>query len=204
MGFGWLFIGYFFVNMMSLYSPLSFAMLAGYPMMIFGLFRLAPYHIRFRSCFYASFVSLPFAVYFALYSFAQLGFSGSLWILTEQPFVVMEWCYFFFSLLFHGLLLYAIAGLTGELKLVALQENAWRNLILVGLHYLIDGIVRLPIPWIREHESIFSLSLILLRLCYILLNLYLVFKCYRHICPEGDESMPERTGRKNKKKGGEK
>ena len=73
-----------------------------------------------------------------------------------------------------------------------LQGNAWRNLILVVTYYLIDGVVRLPIPWIAEHRSYFSLSLILLRLVYILLNMYLIFKCYRHICPEGDEAMSDR------------
>ena len=183
MGFGWLLIGYFFVNIMSLYSPLSFAMLAGYPMMILGLFHLAHYHVRFRYCFYTSLFSLPFAIYFALFGFSQMGL-GSFAFLSGSFYTAMEWSYFAFSLLYHALLLFAVAGLTRELGLLPLQGNAWRNLILVVTYYLIDGVVRLPIPWIAEHRSYFSLSLILLRLVYILLNMYLIFKCYRHICPE--------------------
>ena len=34
MGFGWFLVGYFFVSVVSVYSPLSFAMLVGYPRMI--------------------------------------------------------------------------------------------------------------------------------------------------------------------------
>lgn len=200
MGFGWLLIGYFFANIMSLYSTLSFAMLAGYPMMIMGLYRLAPYHTRFRYCFYFSFASLPFALYFALYGFAQMGIGSQLAFLTGSFYLVVEWCYFVFSLLFHGLLLYGIAGLTQELGLVALQGNALRNMILVGLYYLIDLIARLPVAFISAHVAYFAIPLILLRLIFILLNLYLIFKCYRYICPEGEESMAEPVKKSKGKK----
>ncbi|MBQ8357175.1 MAG: hypothetical protein IJX39_05135 [Clostridia bacterium] len=203
MGFGWLLIGYFFANVMSLYSPLSFAMLAGYPMMIMGLYHLAPYHPRFRYTFYASFVSLPLAIYFALYGFSQMGF-GYFPFFTGTFYTVMEWCYFAFSLLFHALFLFAVAGLTRELGLIALEGNAWRNLIFVGTYYLLDGIARMPIPWIMAHQGYFSLSLILLRICFILLNIYLIYKCYRYICPEGEENMPDKLSQKSKKQKREK
>lgn len=200
MGFGWLLVGYFFANVMSLYSPLSFAMLAGYPMMIMGLWRLTPYHTRFRYAFYGSFVSLPFAIYFSIYAFSQLGFQ-EIAILNGSFFAVMEWCYFGFSLLFHAMLLYAIAGLTAELGLVALQGNAWRNLIFVGLYYLVDGFARLPISWVNTFRAYFSLILILLRLSFLLLNMYLIYKCYRYICPEGEDPSNKRQNKSSNKKG---
>lgn len=190
MGFGWLLIGYFFANMMSLYSPLSFAMLVGYPMMIIGLYHLAHYHVKFQYCWYLSFASLPLAVYFALYSFSQFGLGLDWAMLAGTFFQTMEWVYFAFSLAFHGMLLYAIAGLSGELKLIALQGNAYRNLIMVGLYYAIDLVARLPISFIRQHQAYFSFPLILLRLLFLLLNMLLIFKCHRYICPEGDEYMP--------------
>ena len=197
MGFGWLLIGYFFVNIMSLYSPLSVIMLVGFPMMIYGLYQLAPYHRYFRFSFYYSFLSLPFAFYFSAYGFSQLfsslqntsAFSGALYN-------GMEWGYFVFSLGFHLLLLLSIAGLTDELELRSVQSSAWRNLIMVGLYYLIDGFARLPIAWIEENRNLFSLSVILLRLCYVLFNQYLIFQCYRHICPEEDRDMPDPVRKK--------
>ena len=190
MGFGWLLVGYFFANFMSLYSPLSIGMLIGYPMMIMGLYRLAPYHNRFRYTFYLSFLSLPFAIYFSLYGLAQMGF-GSYPFLGGIFFMVMEWGYFIFSFAFHAFLLSAIAALTQELGLAALQGNAWRNMIFVALYYILDCFARLPIGWVLAHRNYFSLSVILLRIIFMMLNMYLIFKCYRHICPEGDETMPE-------------
>lgn len=199
MGFGWLLVGYFFANVMSLYSPLSFAMLAGYPLMIFGLFHLAHYHTRFQLCFYVSFVSLPFAVYFALYGFAQLGLGDTLTFLTGSFLQTVEWCYFVFAFLFHALLLYAVAGLTGELELVGLQGNAYRNLIFVALYYLIDMIKRLPISFIQTNKGYLAMPLILLKLVFVLLNMILLFKCHRYICPEGDQDMPEPAKRHKQK-----
>ena len=200
MGFGWLLIGYFFANIMSLYSPLSVAMLVGYPMMIYGLWRLAPYHRYFRFSFYYSFLSLPFALYFSAYGLAQLfPAMGDAALFAGALYTTMEWCYFVFSLGFQALLLLSIAGLSGELQLRSVQSSAWRNLIMVGLYYLIDGFARLPIPWIAENKNLFSLSLILLRLCYIFFNIYLIFQCYRHICPEEDRDMPDPTPKKKPK-----
>ena len=199
MGFGWLLIGYFFANIMSLYSPLSVAMLVGYPLMICGLYRLAPYHRYFHFFFYYSFASLPFALYFSVFGLSQLLPTLQFSFLTGGFYTAMEWLYFVFSLGFQALLLLSVAGITKELGLLSIQSSAWRNLIMVGLYYLLDGFARLPIPWIVAHKGIFSLSLILLRLCFILFNMYLIFKCYRHICPEGDQDMPDPVKRKKSK-----
>ena len=95
MGFGWLMVGYLFANI-----PLSFAKLLGYPLMIMALWRLAPYHSRFRYAFYSSFASLPFALYFSLSAFSQLGFLD-LTFLNGTVYNVVQWCYFAFSLFFH-------------------------------------------------------------------------------------------------------
>lgn len=201
MGFGWLFIGYFFVNIMALYSPLSVAMLVGYPLMICGLYRLAPYHRYFRIFYYYSFISLPFAVYFSMYGLSQLFPALQLSLFASDLHATVEWLYFGFSLGFQVLLLLSVAGITSELGLLSMQSSTWRNMIMVGLYYLLDGFTRLPIRWITAHQGIFSLSLILLRLCYILFNMYLIFKCYRHICPEEDRDMPDPVSKKKKKEG---
>ena len=198
MGFGNLLIGYFFVNVMSLYSPLSVAMLVGYPLMIYGLYRLAPYHRYFYFCFLYSFASLPFAVYFSAFGLSQLFPTMETVLFTGTLYTVVEWLYFAFSLGFQVLLLLSVSALTAELGLLSIQSSAWRNLIMVGLYYLLDCFARLPIAWIEARKGLFSLSLILLRLCYILFNMYLIFKCYRNICPEEDRDMPDPTKRKRR------
>lgn len=198
MGFGWLLVGYFFSNVMSLYAPLSFAKLVGYPMMVFGLYHLAHYHDRFRYCWYFSFASLPFALYFSFYGLAQLGIGAQWWILGGKFFQITEWCYAAMTLILHVMLLYAIIGLCSELKLVGIQSNAYRNLIMVGLYYVLYLVSVLPFAFIRDHAGFFALPLVLLRIFFLILNMMLIFNCYRYICPEGDEHMPELTSTKKK------
>ena len=197
MGFGWLFIGYFFANVMAVYSVLSFAMLVGYPLMVMGLYKLAPYHVRFRSLFFVSLVSLPFAVYYGAYGFSMLGLSALDGMFLSPLFDVVQWCYFTFNMLFHALLLYAIAGLSAELELFSIQSTAWRNLILTVLYYVVDLVARLPFT--ASIQPYFIAPVLLLRLMTVFLNLYLIYRCYRHICSEEENSVPVRSG---KSKGG--
>lgn len=190
MGFGWLLMGYFFSHIMTLYSPLSFAMLVGYPMMIYGLFQLAHYHDLLKNCFFFSFLSLPFAVYFGFYGLHHIGLLPAFSFLTGTFFSVVEIAYFAFTLLFQCFLLYGISGLTRELQLMRLQGNAWRNFLIVIICYLVDGVARLPIPWMLKNRNIFTLSIVLMRLAYLLLIEWLIFKCYRHICSEDEDQTP--------------
>ncbi len=184
MGFGWLLVGYFFVAVVSIYSPLSFAMLAGYPMMIYGLWQLAPYHRYFRVSFFLSFLSLPFAGYYAVYGLGQIGLPMPC---VTASFATVGWIYFVFSLLFMALLLLAILSLCRELAHVRLIGCAVRALIFFAVAQLTDFIGRLPVGFIRENQGYFALPAVLLRLIVIFLNLYLIYQCYRYICPQGEE-----------------
>lgn len=188
MGFGCLFVGYFFATMMPpAGSPLSVAKLIGYPLMIAAFFRLAPYHKRFLHCFYASFASLPFAVYYGLFGLSEFNVIPKLWILGGTFYTVVDICYLAVSLLIHVLMLRAIIGLTAELQHTALQGNAWRNLVCVCLYFLLRGLMLIPCAM---QKYLFAAT-VLLWLCMLFMNLFLLFKCYRYICPEGDETMSE-------------
>ena len=195
MGFGWLFLGYFFANMMPDGSPLSFAKLIGYPLMIVGFYKLAAYHPRFRYCFYASFATVPFAVYYGMYGLARFGVFELFPFLSGTFYTVVDTCYLAVTLLLNALLLWAVAALTGELKLLTLQSSAWRNLIFVGIYYLLRVVMALPFPI----QKYLIGPTLLLWLVTLFLILFLLFKCYRYICPEGDEAMPELPARHKKK-----
>jgi len=182
MGFGWLIVGYFFVNVMSLYSPLSFAMLAGYPMMMWGLWQLAPYQKRFFECFWCSLLSVPFALYFSLFAFGEMGLGVPTALFADGVFAVMEWLYFLFNIVFHLFLLTGVGALAAELGLESHRQAAWRNILVVGafaLLYTAAGALE-AMSW-----SAYLVPLvILLKLFYIFLNVYLFYQCYRYICPE--------------------
>ncbi len=184
MGFGWLIVGYFMTSVVSLYSPLSFAMLAGYPMMILALWKLAPYQRHFRTALRVSVFSLPFAIYYAIYSFGTLGM-GTLPIFGEPLWSVVEWMYFAYTFALVVLMLTAITALCRELYLVKLQGNAMRNIILIAFTYATDLFGRLP--FLGSVQSMFALIALFMRLIIIFLNIYLFYGCYRYIAPEGEE-----------------
>ena len=182
MGFGWLMVGYFFANVVSLYSPLSFAMLAGYPMISWGLWHLAPYHKRFFDCFCFSLVGLPFAIYFSLFAFGEMGLGIPAALFGASVFGVMEWLYFFFNLAFHLFLLYGIVSLANELGLQSHASVAWRNILLVLVFCVLYTFLN-AFPATAAARFLAPI-VILLKLFYIFLNVYLLYQCDRYICPE--------------------
>ena len=196
MGFGWLFVGYFFAYISSFSAELSFGMLVGFPLMLLAFYKLASYQKYFKICFFYSFASLPLALYFGAYGISLL--LGQDWggILAKDGgfLAVMQWLLFAFSVGLHLLMLYAIAELAKELSLLSLRVATWRNLILMVLCYLVDAVARLP--FVAPISQYFVLPVILLRVATVFLNLLLIFDCYRKIAPEEELASPPEGGEK--------
>ena len=190
MGFGWLLMGYFSVNMIALYPPLSFMMLVGYALMIVGLFQLSPYHSRFLTCRSLSFLSLPFAAYYTAYGLSTVQLIPAAAFFASTAAKVIDWVYFGFALVFQLLLLWAIASLAGELGVVKQQANALRNMILLVVYHALCLLAQLPLSIIQSNVGLLSLPITLLRLLCIFLNIWLILQCYRSILPEGTDVTP--------------
>ncbi len=189
MGFGFLLVGYFFSNMMALYSPFAFAKLLGYPLMIYGLKALAPYHKKLEHTYYLCFASLPFALLFAMYALAQFGIF-SFWGLFEGVFFeVVKWLYFLFSAVFHIFLLPAIGALASDVALPNLKLAALRNLIFHGLYYLVYLFARLP--FLGQISVYFTVPLLFLRCLCLFLTLWLIYGAYRNIAPADEKEGVE-------------
>lgn len=187
MGTGLVFVGYFFANFVAIYSPLAFAKLAGYPLMLLGLRRLRPYHPLFRVCYAAGFLSLPFAAYYTYTSLLLLGVPGS--AVPETLVSAVEWCYFVFSIVFELLLLFAFGRLSRELGHLRTATPAFRNMIFVGLYAVVYFVTNLPVVAQSAAAKYFYLPLLLLRVLFLFLDLWLLFLCYRDICPAESEQM---------------
>ncbi len=198
MGFGWLLVGYFFSNMMAIWSPLAFAKLVGYPMMIFGLRELAHYHTKLRHAYYVSFLSLPFALYYALYSFSLLGFGTLSPLFTGVFFEVVGWLYLAFSLAFRVVLLPAVAALAAEVALPRLSADAFRNLVFELIYFLVYLFAAMPFA--ASFATMFTVPLLIVRCACLFLNLWLFYSAYRNIGPE-QEAPPEGKTSKEKKGG---
>ncbi len=199
MGFGMLLIGYFLANILPVISIFSFAMLLGYPLIIVGLYRLAPYHKKF---YYSMWVATPspvFAICYTFFGFATAGLLSGVTFLGGTIYLVVEWLYFFYSLLLNFMVLWSVASFTGEMGLYNLQSAAWRNLTFILIYHVLYLIIKLPIPLILAHSGAFALPITLLRYLCVFLNLWLFFLCYRNILPEGGEITDIQTNeRKNK------
>ena len=188
MGFGLLLIGYFLVNVLSVISVFSAAMLLGFPLLLVGLWRLAPYHKRFYYTFLFTLTGLPFGLYYTLYALGDVGAIPALLVLGGTAFAVVEWVYLAWGLLFHTLFLVSMASLTAELGLWGLQSAAWRNLTFAVIYYLLFFVVKLP--FFAAFVMPFIIPLTILRYLCIFLNLWLLFRSWQVILPEGSDCEP--------------
>ena len=202
MGFGLLLMGYFCVNVMALYPPLSFAMLIGYGLMIVALFRLAPYHKCFYQCRNFSFAALPFAGYYTAFGLAAARVLPEMPIFSSAFDVAVDWAYFAYGFLLQAWLLWAILKLTLELEVVKLQTTALRNLIFMTLYHIVYPVAKLPLSFIQNNIGLLAVPVTLLRLIVVFCNLWLFYSCYRAILPEGSDvttQLPDLLGNINRK-----
>ena len=188
MGYGLLLIGYFMANILPVISFLSVAMPIGYAVMAVALWRLAPYERKFLFGFVAALVTLPVALYYAAYGLVSLG-GVTEGFFAPAVFSAVSWLYFALSLAFTVLLLWAQAAFAKESALFSLQSNAWRNLTFVGMYHLLYLTVNVLNALGVPHTSAFVIPMTMLRYLCVFLNLWLFFRCYRHILPEGSEQV---------------
>lgn len=199
MGFGLLLIGYFMANILPVISFLSVAMPVGYALMALALFRLAPYQRRYLYAFAAALATIPVTLYYAVYGIVTLT-GGGAGLFSPAVFAVFEWIYFALSLIFTALLLLSEAALSRELSLYREESNAWRNLIFLLLYHLLYLVVQVLDACGVPHMSAFVIPMTMLRYLCIFLNVWLFFKAYRYIVPEGSEIAP--PAQSTKRKGG--
>ncbi|MBE6605144.1 MAG: hypothetical protein E7639_05525 [Ruminococcaceae bacterium] len=192
MGFGLLLVGYFFTSVMPVISIFSAAMLLGYPLISLGLFRLCPYHKRFYYAFFASLPAPLFGLYYTASSLVRAGVLTGGSFLGGTAFAVVEWLYFVYAFVLIALVLWAVASLATQMELFQVQSAAWRNLTFLAIYQVIYLIIKLPIP----HAAAFVLPITILRYLCIFLNVWLFFRCYRFILPEGSDNieMPPKKG----------
>lgn len=188
MGFGLCLVGYFLVNVLPVISVFSAAMLLGLPLLLLGLWRLAPYHKIFYYSFFFTLTGIPFGVYYTLYSFADVGVIPELLMLGGAVFAAVEWAYLVWGLIFHTMVLLGMAKLMTELGLFGFQSAAWRNLTFSLLYYFLFFLVKMP--FMSAHAAPFIIPLTILRYLCTFLNLWLLFRSWQVILPEGSDCEP--------------
>ncbi len=204
MGFGLLFIGYFFLIFfpLSRIDVLPNIALIGCIVMLFGLKRLGHYCADNRAFRIAKILG---AVLSALALAAlMLDVAGLDGMLNEQTNSVLvpttNAIYALGIVAFTTALFVGVYKLSGEVELPKLAKRSV-FMLSVNAAYLIAEIAASVCSLVRTYSTAASdsftivtgyLGIISFLFAYVILflNLALIFSCYAHICLEGDEDMP--------------
>ncbi len=204
MGFGLLFLGYFFLLSLPLGNLDLLPDIIGWGMMFFALKKLGGYCPDNRHFAMAKWAVLPAAAV-SLVHFVVFGFfinEGAVSASMETPALVLQLGYGVLVSVFNVLLLLGIHKLSGEVELPKLSARARHLLALTAVYYIAQifyysGALEAMIGAMERAQLILnyvSFAIYLLNYLLIFLMLALLFSCYMHICLEGDEDMPYREG----------
>lgn len=197
MGFGILFLSYFF----AFFVPLSYLKIIGYAGLAWALCKLKDYRPTFMKavwwliplgacCFYHIAGSVIGLLPYMGMAAPELPLFGT----VATAVVSMVECAL--TLCFHFVLLRQLRGFAAELELPAIAKRSDWGLWLVGVQTS-TYVVALALELAGFGLQLLSLIAFFLQFVWAIFNLFNLFTCYMYICPEGDEDMergPSRFG----------
>lgn len=196
MGFGYLFIGYLLTFVLKLTLDAlgwgAVALLAGYAVMLWGLWLLTHYQSAFAWAKWTLIPLIVTACYDLLGSFDET-FLWGLPIFGGVVEMVYQWVTLALIIFFNLAMLYGIMMLAREVELKHIATKAIRNAVIVGLFGVLQAVAYLPIP--AQIKGYFALPVLLLDILWIVCNLLLLISCAKNICPAGDEDQPAKPYR---------
>ncbi len=196
MGFGYLTIGYLLASLIYLTANAlnvgSLASLAGYLLMLYGLYRLRRFHLSFTAPLWGSALCAALTLYAILEDAAAL-FSFDLPILASAVSRVMDWVVLGAETATVACILLSVRLLAREVGLRNIAVSAVRNLAFVGAYAVLAILSRLPFP--EAALPYLRFAALLFEFVMILLNLWLLLQCTKNICAEGDEEVTHRPSR---------
>jgi hypothetical protein len=194
MGFGLLLVGYVFAFVATIgMGPYAFAgVLVGGFIMFLGLCELYKYGPVFIYALIAN-VLLLICSFYEVIAFAQiqLGFSIDLSTLNA----IFDWIKFVIDLIFNIAMLYGIADISRRVEYPETRQKAIRNIFFVGAFNVFYLVLMLPGNIFESDKSFFMTLLLILNVMYVVMNAWLLFKCYAMICPAGQEDMQRKRSR---------
>ncbi len=97
-------------------------------------------------------------------------------------------------LIFHYFLFEGIRALALELHLPKIADHARRNWWITVLYYVLVIFTSLRLCFMEEAMRYFGILVLVIGVCWIVLNAVLIYSCYMKICLEGDEDMDYANG----------
>ena len=186
MGFGLMFVGYFFTYLISL---VLVPKILGYAIMTWATVKLSAFDVKFKRCISVLCGLLIVSAYILAgdilkYFNIEIALFNSM--VTSIVSVVEE----ALVVTFHILLMLAIGNIAKDTGLEKIRFRAMRNLLILCVAEAIYTVLAF-LPKNTVIQNVFTVAIIL-RFVWIFLDLILLASCYRLICEAGDEDMPER------------
>ncbi len=200
MGFGLLLMGYFLGMVMSLNIFGAFFRLAGFALAAYAARKLSDYHKGFSFLTLASMLSVAVSVLGAISSLSAFLYDNM--IISEKLIgdglaTAFGYARYGAELVFTVALCVAISLIAKETGEQKLRYVAIRNLALYCVYFVLQIICWLPHEYVGTLLQITALPAVaqLAGFALILLNLLMIFSCYRRICDESDVDMPQKPSR---------
>ena len=198
MGFGWLFLGYFIANFMSLHQFGAICRLVGYAVMLASAIRLRRYHRAFFGVAIASCVMILLSGTLSLGSvelFAREFLLTETDLLPDALQVVLGHAEQWMTLVFGTALLWAIRLIAIETEVNKIAVGAVRNFVFMSVYYLVYAVSLLPIPMNAVSGATVAIVAWIFFFAHLILNQVLLFSCYAKICDENDVEMERKPSR---------
>lgn len=199
MGFGLLFIGYFFMLNFPYKGIDLLPDIVGCIIMLVAVRKLLLYCGGNRGFKLAEKSLYAFSILALVILFYQLaGFFGFLPDALSAIYTAFMLVYSLVVGAYHVFLLYGIYTLSKEVQLPKLSARAVRLLAVTIVYYLLQilndtGASRAIASMTASPDMVASyinLAIYIISIIWMLFTWKLIFSCYVHICLEGDEDMP--------------
>ncbi len=203
MGFGQLLIGYTVAYLFSLglggLQNYAFAgFIIGYFLCYLGLSKLNKYTPVFNLALIFSIVLTVCAFFETVVAVDNL-FALGMGLSSSVVYTVFSYVRFTLDLAFNIALLLGAIDISKRVDYDPTRNMAYRNIVFVAIAYAFE-IVRmilttLNLEAVAPYAGTLAAISVILRLFYILLNVYLWFKSYAFICPAEDIDMKRKKSR---------
>ena len=193
MGFGFLFLGYFFLLNLPIGRVDILPDVLGWLLMLGGLHRLCYFCPQDKSFPRAKLVLIPAAAVSAAVFVLDIVMADSgspVLLITQLVYAVLQGAY-------EAFLLLGIYRLAHSVELPKLAARAGRMLAFTAAYYLLQlvyysGIMNVVLPSYSAAyvQNYLAFAIYILGYLWLILTLALLFTYYARICLEGDEEMP--------------
>ena len=203
MGFGLLLIGYtvaylFPIGLGGLGNYAFAGLLIGYFLCYLGLSELKKYTPVFNYAFVISIILTAFSLFETLVGLDNL-FSFNLGLSGSLGYSIFSYVRFIFDCGFNIAFLYGVIDISKRVDYEPTKNAAYRNLIFVAIAYAFELVGRIlnvnPSESVKSALPTLAIIAIIINIFYILMNIFLLFKCYAFICPSEDVDMKRKKSR---------